>query len=292
MAILEVQGLKKSFQKGFFPKRTEVLKDVSFKLEPGTITGFLGANGAGKTTTMRCVLGLSQIDSGQVYFFNGQTFGLEVQNRIGFLPERPYFYEYLTGEEFLQFYGQLSLRVTRKELKMRIDELLKLVDLEHARHRRLRAYSKGMLQKIGFAQAIIHRPELVILDEPASGLDPDGRKAISDLILEIAKQGAAIFFSSHLMHDNERLCKDLVILKQGRVSYQGSTEDFLKSMGASFEIIAQVNGVKKVWSKLSNEDAQKIIYELSHSGAQVLQVQEQRMSLEDAFVETAMRGGV
>lgn len=291
MAILEVQGLKKSFNRGFIPKRTEVLKGISFKLEPGTITGFLGANGAGKTTTMKCVLGLARPDAGQISFFNGQPLSLEVRNKIGFLPERPYFYEYLTGEEFLRFYGKLSMKLSRQDLNTRINELLALVGLSEARHRRLRAYSKGMLQRIGFAQAIIHRPEIVILDEPVSGLDPDGRQALADLILQISKQGAAVFFSSHLMYDTEMLCQNLVIMRDGQVMYEGATKKFLDDMGVTMEVVALLNGQQKIWSGLDSAQAQSRLREIVQQGATVVSVKEQRKSLEEAFVQTALRGG-
>jgi ABC-2 type transport system ATP-binding protein len=292
MPIMEVTGLKKTFARGFIPRRQQVLKGVSFKLEPGTITGFLGANGAGKTTTMKCVLGLAQPDEGLIRFFGDQPLGLAVQNRIGFLPERPYFYEYLTGEEFLRFYGQLSLRISRADMKARIDELLKLVGLSEAKHRRLRAYSKGMLQRIGFAQAIIHRPDLVILDEPVSGLDPDGRQALAELILKISREGAAVFFSSHLMHDTEKLCENLVILREGTVMYEGPTLKFLKDMGVSMEVQALVNGHLQSWAGLNLETAQVKLKELVQNGATILHVTEHRKSLEEAFVQTALRGVV
>lgn len=290
MSILRVENLEKSYVKGFVPKKQKVLKGFSFHLERGSITGFLGANGAGKTTTMKCVLGLAQIDSGEVLFFDNQPLSLEVKNRIGFLPERPYFYEYLTGEEFLTFYGQLSTKLSRQDLKSRITQLLQLVDLSAARTKRLRDYSKGMLQKIGFAQAIIHRPDLVILDEPVSGLDPDGRLALSELIKQIAKEGAAVFFSSHLMHDTEKLCENLVILKQGALMYQGRTDQFLEQMGVSVEVTAFLSGQKKTFAALASSDAQNLIRDLVAQGAQVAEVKQVRKSLEEAFVETALRG--
>lgn len=288
--VLSVEGLQKSFKRGFIPRRQNVLKGVSFHLKPGTITGFLGANGAGKTTTMKCVLGLSRPDGGTIGFFGNQPLTLAVKNRIGFLPERPYFYEYLTGEEFLRFYGQLSLRLSKNDLNARIIELLEMVGLSEARHRRLRAYSKGMLQKIGFAQAIIHRPELVILDEPVSGLDPDGRAAIAELIRKIADEGAAVFFSSHLMHDAERLCEGLVILREGKVLYQGATGGFLDRMGVSIEIVSIQNGREKSLPGLTPEDSQRKLSELINQGAEIVEVRRHRKSLEEAFIETALRG--
>lgn len=288
--VLKVDGLEKSFKRGFLLRHQSVLKGISFQLPPGTITGFLGANGAGKTTTIKCVLGLSQPDRGGVQFFGSHPLSLAIKNRIGFLPERPYFYEYLTGEEFLRFYGQLSMRLSKRDLNARIDELLALVGLSDARHRRLRAYSKGMLQRIGFAQAVIHKPDLVILDEPVSGMDPDGRAAIAELIRAIANQGASVFFSSHLMHDAERLCQRLVILREGKVMFEGSTDDFLNRMGVSVEILAIAGGQKQSWSGLKAEDSQRKLSELINQGAQVIEVRQSRKSLEDAFIETALRG--
>ncbi|HMN69015.1 MAG TPA: ABC transporter ATP-binding protein, partial [Bdellovibrionales bacterium] len=171
MKILDVENLRKSYSRGFIPRRTEVLKGLSFSVPAGLVTGFLGANGAGKTTTMRCVLGLDYADSGKIEFFGGPL-DAAARKRLGFLPERPYFYEHLSGVEFLTFYAQLTANWTRADLRARILNLLRRVDLEFAKDRPLRTYSKGMLQKIGLAQALIHEPELVILDEPMSGLDP------------------------------------------------------------------------------------------------------------------------
>lgn len=289
-SVLSVQELKKSYKKGFIPRTQTVLKGVSFQLEPGTITGFLGANGAGKTTTMKCVLGLARPDSGTVRFFNGEPLSLSVKNRLGFLPERPYFYEYLTGEEFLRFYGQLSTKLSRADLNKRITELLELVGLTEARNRRLRHYSKGMLQKIGFAQAIIHRPELVILDEPSSGLDPDGRMAIADLIHKIANDGAAVFFSSHLMHDTEKHCERLVILKNGSVMYEGATRSFLDKMGVTVEVSGTLKGELVRWTDLTSAQAQERIRSLVSGGGTVQEVRENRKTLEEAFVAAALRG--
>lgn len=290
MSVLTVKELRKSYKKGFIPRRREVLKGVSFSLQPGTITGFLGANGAGKTTTMKCVLGLAHPDSGEATFFGGLPLSLETKNRIGFLPERPYFYEYLTGEEFLRFYGQLSGRFKRTDLEERINKLLLSVGLEEARHRRLRAYSKGMLQKIGFAQAIIHNPDLVILDEPVSGLDPDGRMAIAELIKKVASEGAAVFFSSHLMFDTEKLCQNLVIMRDGVIIYEGATDKFLDSMGSTIEVTVQTAQGRTTKTGLTLPASQQEIRNYINNGAQIIEVRHLRTSLEEAFVKVALRG--
>ncbi|MEZ4872211.1 MAG: ABC transporter ATP-binding protein [Bdellovibrionales bacterium] len=162
MKVLEVHNLHKSYSKGFIPKKVEVLRGVNFKIEKGTITGFLGGNGAGKTTTMKCFLGLAIPDAGEIKFFDGLELSPEVKSRIGFLPERPYFYDYLTGEEFLRFYGEISGRFkTSKDLKSRIDYLLNKVDLGHARDRMLKGYSKGMLQKLDWRRRWFIIPNLL-----------------------------------------------------------------------------------------------------------------------------------
>lgn len=289
MNLLQVTDLKKSYSKGFIPKRTEILHGMTFSVPAGSITGFLGANGAGKTTTMRCILGLDYADSGQVEFFGGPL-SVDARKRIGFLPERPYFYEHLTGVEFLQFYANLTSKWNQAVLRDRIHQLLKRVDLEFAKDRLLRNYSKGMLQKIGVAQALIHDPELVILDEPMSGLDPDGRMALAEIILETAKRGTAVFFSSHLLHDTERLCERLVVLKGGRCIYEGSTEALLEQSGVDYEV-SYLTGANKNSVRVGTvEDLQPLIRRLTSEGATILEVRRLRATLEEIFVRMALRG--
>lgn len=288
MSVLKVTDLKKSYKKGFIPKRFDVLKGVSFSLPARTITGFLGGNGAGKTTTIKCLMGLAFADSGSVEFFNGLPISEQVKSRIGFLPERPYFYEYLTGTEFLQFYGELSTKMKRSVLVERIEKLLKRVDLYHAKDKKVGEYSKGMLQKIGVAQALIHDPELVILDEPMSGLDPDGRFYLAEIIRETAREGRSVFFSSHLLPDAEALCERLVILKGGRVSYEGSLEGFLSKMGDA-AIVSYIRSGHKDSMRVDDEAAlQKVLSELMSQGAKIESVRKDR-SLEQAFIKMGLR---
>ena len=290
MAILEVKNLKKSYKKGFIPKKEEVLKGVSFSIKQGTITGFLGGNGAGKTTTMKCLLELAFPDEGEISYFDGQPISSEVKKKIGFLPERPYFYEYLTGYEFLRFYGELSTELKKKDLRQRITTLLKKVDLYFAKDRLLKQYSKGMLQKIGLAQALVHSPEFVILDEPMSGLDPDGRYYLRELILQTSKEGASVFFSSHLLHDAELICKDLVILKSGQVIYEGSTQNLLKGVVKNVEIVYEKNGVRQNFTCEKGGVLQEKIDELRKEGFDILSVKAEKASLEKAFISMALRG--
>jgi ABC-2 type transport system ATP-binding protein len=291
MNLLEVSNLTKSYSRGLIPKRVPVLKGLSFSVTAGKITGFLGANGAGKTTTMRCILGLDYADGGEIRFF-GAPLNLDSKRRLGFLPERPYFYEHLTGVEFLEFYASLTNRWKRVTLRARIDTLLKRVDLDFARDRYLRNYSKGMLQKIGLAQALIHDPELVILDEPMSGLDPDGRLALSEIILETAKKGTAVFFSSHLLHDMERLCERLVVMKDGRQIFEGFTESLLEQGESEFEVSYTDGGKRAVMKVDEASKLQGELQRLMQNGAQILEVRRKRSTLEEIFVRMALRGNV
>lgn len=289
MSVLEVRELRKSYKVGFIPKSQEVLKGVNFSVKPGKITGFLGGNGAGKTTTMKCMLGLAFPDSGEISFFGHNELTEEIKTKIGFLPERPYFYEYLTGIEFLVFYGRLSTKLKKKDLMIRIENLLKRVDLWHARDKRLREYSKGMLQKIGIAQALVHDPEFIILDEPMSGLDPDGRYYLAEIIRETAKGGKSVFFSSHLLPDAERLCEELVILRQGKVVYEGSTEKFLQKMGDASIISFFKSGEKKTVRVENTQDLQLQLQNLVADKATIVDVRPDR-SLEEAFIKIGLRG--
>ncbi|MGE0527154.1 MAG: ABC transporter ATP-binding protein [Bdellovibrionales bacterium] len=287
--LLQVTGLHKSYRRGFIPRRTEVLKGISFTVPAGEITGFLGANGAGKTTTMRCVLGLDYADAGQIEFF-GKPLSVESRRRVGFLPERPYFYEHLTGVEFLEFYAHLTSPWKKNVLRDRVNTLLRQVDLEFAKDRPLRAYSKGMLQKIGLAQALVHEPELVILDEPVSGLDPDGRLALSEIIQETARRGTAVFFSSHLLPDMEKLCHRLVVIKDGVVIYEGGTEALLDRGGIEFEIHFLSRGERDTRRVATHEELQPALKQLLTEGAAIIEVRRIRASLEEIFVRMALKG--
>ncbi len=289
MDILKVSQLRKSYSKGFIPKKQLVLNDLNFSIKSGTITGFLGGNGAGKTTTMKCILGLAFPDSGEVKYFGDSPLSLEVKSKIGFLPERPYFYDYLTGTEFLKFYGKISIKCKASELSARILELLKKVDLVHAKDKYLRDYSKGMLQKIGFAQALIHNPEFVILDEPMSGLDPDGRYYLSELIKETVKEGKAVFLSSHLLHDVEMLCDELLVLSNGVVKFSGSTSSFLESMDKKIELKYKKDNSIEAVTLSSSADLQKEIDKLRGSNFDIIEITENKMSLEKAFVDIALK---
>lgn len=238
-SILKTEGLRKTFKVGFWGREVTALEGLDLKVRKGEVFGFLGPNGAGKTTTIKMLMGLIYPTSGQAWLFGRPIGDQESKARLGFLPESPYFYDYLTGLEFLQFYGHLfGLRGVA--LGKRIDELLELVGMSHARHLQLRKFSKGMLQRVGIAQALINDPELVVLDEPMSGLDPVGRKEIRDLILRLKESGKTIFFSSHILHDAEVLCDRVAIILKGRQVACGRVSELVdEGMAHSVEVVVE-----------------------------------------------------
>jgi ABC-2 type transport system ATP-binding protein len=282
--ILEVEGLCKTFRDKLTLKKKQVLFDVSFSIPNKSITGFLGSNGAGKTTTMKCVLDLLRPDKGQIRFFDGQY--KDPRYYIGYLPERPYFYEYLTGIEFLVFYGQLSMNLSRVEIRKEAIKLLERVGLGYAQNKLLRSFSKGMLQRVGLAQAIIHTPKFLILDEPMSGLDPDGRFQITQLIKEVGESGATIFFSSHLLDDVEKLCDRLVIINNGKIIFEGLKKEFLKSTSeGGYDVSYYKEGDRHLYSQRLTNLAlvTQFLSDLEKSGGVLVSVQEPRLSIEEAF---------
>ncbi|MEO0262093.1 MAG: ABC transporter ATP-binding protein [candidate division WOR-3 bacterium] len=232
MKVIEVLNLYKSF-KIFFSKK-EVLKDISFFLNKGEIFGFLGPNGAGKTTTIKILIGLLNPDKGRVEILNSNPKDEKIKNKIGFLPEMPYFYEHLTGEEFLDYTARLYGIKNKKE---RIEYLLKEVGLYNEREKSLRNYSRGMLQRIGIANALISDPEILILDEPLSGLDPVGRKEMKDLIYKQKKEGKTVFFSSHILSDVEEICDRIAVIIEGRIIKIGYLSEILEEKLRPIEII-------------------------------------------------------
>ena len=196
--------------------KAHLLHDISLSLETGDVFGFLWPNGAGKTTTMKCILGIMRPTSGEVKILWGNIDAIEVRKRIGFMPENTYLYKYLTADEFLDFNGAFyGLKGSALEVRKR--EVLEDVGLSYARTKRLHTYSKGMLQRIGLAQAILHDPELIFLDEPMSGLDPIGRKMVKDLMQRLKKKGKTLFFNTHILSDVEAICDRFAIIAEWRI---------------------------------------------------------------------------
>ena len=241
MAIaLQIESLHKTFQTGFIPKRKKILNGISICVDEGKIFGYLGPNGAGKTTTIKCILNLISPDRGSINILGFPHPSKKARSRLGFLPENPYFYDYLTAGEFLDFYGRLFglKKSIRKERAVR---LLGEVGLERARSVQLRKFSRGMLQRVGLAQALINDPSLVLLDEPLSGLDPIGRKEIRDIILALREKGKTVFLSSHILQDLEMICDEVAMIVGGRIVSQGKLRDLISEKILFTEII--VSGV-------------------------------------------------
>ena len=300
--VIKTENLTKVFKVGFRGKSVAALKGLNLEVNEGEIFGFLGPNGAGKTTTIKILMGLIYPTSGKAWILNKEAADVEVKNRIGFLPEQPYFYDYLTSREFLRFYGQL-FGLERDELRTRMNNLLTLVGLEDAADLQLRKFSKGMLQRIGIAQALINHPDLIVLDEPMSGLDPIGRKEIRDIILRLKEDGKTVFFSTHIIPDVEMICDRVGILMKGELVNVGRLDEIMDAKVKYVEIIvrnvskemlahmeAMGSSVYEAWDHVSinvkDEDGVDSILQMIKDGkGRVVSVIPQRETLEEHFMK-------
>jgi ABC-2 type transport system ATP-binding protein len=307
---IEVRDLAKSYPTGFWRRRVEVLRDVSFSVRRNEIVGFLGPNGAGKTTTIKILNRLAFPDGGTVRLFGAADgYRPEVRRRIGFMPEQPYFYEYLTGEEFLRLCGRLC-GMGRPETRERSGALLSRVGLDGAGRMAIRKYSKGMMQRLGLAQALLHDPELVILDEPMSGLDPLGRMEVRNLIRELRGSGKTVFFSSHIISDVEALCDRVILLHRGRKVAEGSLEELLGGGDMQYVEVTfspvpdpgwlaaagllpgrwNVEGNVVIVEARDEEEADRWIGEFRGAGSRVRSCVPVKRRLEDIYVEHVAGG--
>ena len=237
MSAIEISGLKKTYEVGSLRKTEKTaLRDLHLEVADGEIFGYLGPNGAGKTTTLKLLMGLMYPTAGSARILGRPISDPEVKRQIGFLPEQPYFYDYLTAAELLEYYASLS-GVGAKERGPRTRKILEKVGLADAANTQLRKFSKGMLQRAGIAQAIIHEPKIVFLDEPMSGLDPVGRREVRDLIQELNDEGKSIFFSTHILSDAEILCDRIAVLHKGELRGVGVVADLLADARGKMEIV-------------------------------------------------------
>lgn len=263
MSAIEIQGLSKSYSVGFWKKQSRpALKGLSLSVEPGETFGFLGPNGAGKTTTLKLLMGIIFPDSGSATILGKDISDPEIKKKIGFLPEQPYFYDYLNASELLDYYAQLC-GVSSAELKSKVPRLLERVGLADAGKKQLRKFSKGMLQRVGIAQAIIHDPQVIFLDEPMSGLDPLGRHEIRELIQELKDAGKTIFFSTHILSDAEALCDRVAIVHRGELRGLGVVSELRSSTGDKTEVIWEGEAALRAVAGLVTE---------SHSTGQLVRV--------------------
>ncbi len=299
LSAICLKDICKQYRVGFWGRKFVALDRLSLEVKKGEVLGYLGPNGSGKTTTFKVMLDLVRPDKGQLLYFGEKT-SIDSRRKIGFLPENPYFYMYLTAAESLDFYGRLK-GMGRQERKTRIEELLELVGLQHARGRTLRKFSRGMLQRLGIAQAMINDPEIMILDEPMSGLDPVGRKRMRDIILSCRKRGKTIIFSSHILSDVEVLCDRAAIIKKGRLQGVFNVGEMLDDKVESWEItcttIPDDKQIAKYIVHQSNnrtllrvgeeQEAKRIIFTIENNGGRVVSFSPHRTNLEEYFKDNS-----
>jgi ABC-2 type transport system ATP-binding protein len=271
-----VHGLTKIFPVPFHPTRGVLaVKDLSLRIEPGEVYGLLGPNGSGKSTTLKIILGLVSPTRGHTEIFGQDSRLVESREAVGFLPENPYFYKYLSGTETLRFFGRLC-GMSGATLKSRVNDLLDLVGLNKARDRRLGTYSKGMLQRIGLAQALIQNPRLVVLDEPTAGVDPAGSREIRDLIMDLKRRGITVLLSSHLLAQAQEICDRIGILADGVLVREGRLQ----------ELFALENQTELVIAGASEDLVQEIESFIGRSNAKLIERRKSTTTLERLFLES------
>ena len=277
---VETIGLTKRYPLTWKRKVLVALHKLDLQVKPGEVFGLLGPNGSGKSTTLKLLLGLIVPSEGEARVFGLPPESLDARRRVGFLPENPYFYGFLTGDETLRFYGRIC-GVTGAKLEKRIEELIDLVGLQNGRERPLRSYSKGMLQRIGLAQAMIHDPDLLFLDEPTAGVDPLGSAQIRDLILRLKKMGKTVIFSSHLLEQVQEVADRVAIFSLGKKVLEGSMESLLTE-GHSTQI--------NVPAELSEEQRQRLRKALVDAGINIagdaIRFTQPHLSLEQLYLRT------
>jgi ABC-2 type transport system ATP-binding protein len=304
MPAIEILGLEKTYSVGFWRKRPKrALHPLQLTVEDGEIFGFLGPNGAGKTTTLKLLMGLVFPTSGSARILGQEWTNPSVKAQIGFLPEQPYFYDHLTAHELLEYYGQLS-GVPAKHRKQRVEQVLHQVGLRDVQGVQLRKFSKGMLQRVGIGQAILHDPKVVFFDEPMSGLDPMGRREVRDLMEQFKHQGKTVFFSTHILSDAETVCDRVAIIHKGELRGTGAVADLTSSIQGKVEVVwhgAQIPGAIKTLGAechTSGDQTRAIISETQQDAAidilrrerlRLIAITPVRTSLEAYFVEKLRR---
>jgi ABC-2 type transport system ATP-binding protein len=304
MPAIEILGLEKTYMVGFWRKRPRrALSPLQLTVEDGEIFGFLGPNGAGKTTTLKMLMGLVFPTSGSARILGREWTDPSVKAQIGFLPEQPYFYDYLTAHELLEYYGQLS-GVPAKNRKQRVEQVLQQVGLRDVKGVQLRKFSKGMLQRVGIGQAILHDPKLVFFDEPMSGLDPMGRREVRDLMEQLKHEGKTVFFSTHILSDAEALCDRVAIIHKGELRGVGAVEDLTSSVQGKVEVIWQGTQVPasikalgaechvtgdRVRAVIAESQQDAVIDALRRERQRLIAIIPVRTSLEAYFVEKLRR---
>ena len=306
MSAIRTAALEKTFRTGFWMKPIRAVRGVDLDVREGEIFGFLGPNGAGKTTTIKMLTGLIHPSGGAAWIQGVPVSSPASRQRLGFLPEGTFFHEYLTGREFVDLHARLN-GLTRQERRERVPQVLESVGMLHAADQRVGRYSKGMRQRVGLAQALIADPDVLVLDEPLSGLDPIGRKDVRDLILALRDQGKTVFFSSHILQDAEMICDRVAILVDGRVVHAGALCDVvgqeitaveLEVEGIDAELHAELaatarggvaQGARFLFEFADEDAAEKALDCVRTAGGRVHGFHSRRRSLEDIVVREARR---
>jgi ABC-2 type transport system ATP-binding protein len=306
-AVVQVRDVVKDFRPGFGLRRKRVLHGISFDVQEGEIFGFVGPNGAGKTTTLKVLMGLIRASSGCASILGHDVGETEFRRHVGFLPENPYFYDYLSGREILDFYARLC-GVPSRSRPERVAMLLDWVGLAHAADTRLRTYSKGMQQRVGIAQALVHDPQVVFLDEPMSGLDPIGRVEIRDLILRLRAEGKTVFMNTHILSDVEMVCDRVAIIVHGEIRYEGRVEDFRSASQRETDIVvvsldaetgarleAELGATlrpvgERVEVRVAEKRAGDALRRLLDDRAEIVSMTPHRVSLESVFLSAVEQG--
>lgn len=301
-AIIELENLTKDFMVGFWKKRPfRALDNLSIEVPEGELFGFLGPNGAGKTTTLKLLMSLIRPTAGSARILGKPAGDAAMRRQIGYLPENPYFYDYLTCREFLTYYGRLC-GLSPSDCAARVNELLERTDMVRSSDTQLRRLSKGMLQRIGIAQAVIHRPRVVFLDEPMSGLDPIGRKLVREMVEDLRKDGVTVFFCSHILPDVEALCDRVAILNRGMLVECGRLDELTHVQSSAYEVVtsplseAAAAELRRIVTtlieipagakiELSREaDLDRVLAIIRGAGGKLVSINPVKISLEDLFI--------
>ena len=297
-AAIETENLSKEYPYGFLNlKKRMSLENLNLRVESGEVFGFLGPNGAGKSTTIKLLMRLIFPTSGRARILGKSIEDVSTHQVVGYLPEQPYFYDYLTAAELLDYFARFH-RLTASDRRERIERMLKKVGLETAKGIQLRKYSKGMLQRVGMAQAILHEPEVVVLDEPMSGLDPLGRREVRDIILELKRERRTVLFSTHILSDAEMLCDRVGVIVGGKLRGVGTPGEMVGMRTQGMEILFEVEGAAKKFAlmdratrtgeryrvEVSEGELYGALNELNSVGARILSVAQIKPTLEDFFM--------
>ena len=279
--MIKFNNITKKFRNNFWDKEFIAVDDVSFEIESGDLVGFLGANGAGKTTLIKILMDFSRQTTGSVNFDQqmGQNLN-EIKASIGYLPERPYLYPHLTGREFLEYVGKIN-SINSKSLNELIIHWSEKMQIAGALDKLTKAYSKGMLQRLGFVSCLIHAPKLLVLDEPLSGLDPIGRRDFKNILVELNKSGVTIFFSSHIVSDVEEICNKVIFIEKGKLVYNGNIDTLIMKNATDLYTVKTLIKDKVEIVNLNKEDKDIYLREMLSLNIEVIEIEKEKITLEE-----------